>query len=221
MLNSVKDKRERIGRMLQMHANDREDIKEARAGDIVALAGLKNTTTGDTLCDPASPVVLERMDFPDPVIEIAVEPKTKADQEKLGQALARLAHRGSVVPRLGRSARPARPIIKGMGELHLEIIVDRMRASSRSRPMSARRRSPIARPSRGNGRRSSTPTRSRPAARASSARVKMQFEPLEPGAGLRVRERGRRRHRAEGIHPGRREGPRAARWTTACSPASR
>src|SRR5258708_24957816 len=90
-LNSVKDQRERIGRMLQMHANHREDIKEARAGDIVALAGLKNTTTGDTLCDPANPVVLERMEFPDPVIEIAVEPKTKADQEKMGQALARLA----------------------------------------------------------------------------------------------------------------------------------
>ncbi|HLJ22124.1 MAG TPA: elongation factor G, partial [Stellaceae bacterium] len=91
VLNSVKDNRERIGRMLQMHANHREDIKEARAGDIVALAGLKNTTTGDTLCDPGSPVVLERMEFPEPVIEIAVEPKTKGDQEKMGQALARLA----------------------------------------------------------------------------------------------------------------------------------
>ncbi|MGH6991431.1 MAG: elongation factor G, partial [Stellaceae bacterium] len=91
VLNSVKDNRERIGRMLLMHANHREDIKEARAGDIVALAGLKNTTTGDTLCDQEKAVVLERMEFPDPVIEIAVEPKTKGDQEKMGQALARLA----------------------------------------------------------------------------------------------------------------------------------
>src|SRR5258708_31359855 len=91
VLNSVKDERERIGRMLQMHANHREDIKEARAGDILALAGLKYATTGDTLCDPSAPVVLERMEFPDPVIEIAVQPKTKGDQEKMGQALARLA----------------------------------------------------------------------------------------------------------------------------------
>jgi len=89
--NTVKDKKERVGRMLEMHSNSREDIKEARAGDIVALAGLKDTTTGDTLCDPLSPVILERMDFPDPVIEVAVEPKTKADQEKMGTALARLA----------------------------------------------------------------------------------------------------------------------------------
>src|SRR4029079_16752552 len=87
VLNSVKDERERVGRMLQMHANHREDIKETRAGDIVALAGLKNTTTGDTLCDPAKPILLERMEFPQPVIEVAVEPKTKGDQEKMGVAL--------------------------------------------------------------------------------------------------------------------------------------
>src|SRR5262249_24945390 len=88
VLNSTKDNRERVGRMLQMHANHREDIKEARAGDIVAIAGLKNTTTGDTLCDPAEPVVLERMEFPEPVIEVAVEPKSKGDQEKMGVALS-------------------------------------------------------------------------------------------------------------------------------------
>jgi elongation factor G len=90
-MNTVKEKRERIGRMLQMHSNSREDIKEAFAGDIVAIAGLKETTTGDTLCDPLKPVILERMEFPDPVIEIAVEPKTKSDQEKMGLALNRLA----------------------------------------------------------------------------------------------------------------------------------
>ncbi|MGE0714976.1 MAG: elongation factor G [Alphaproteobacteria bacterium] len=126
VLNTVKDGRERIGRMLQMHANHREDIKEARAGDIVALAGLKNTTTGDTLCDPAAPVVLERMEFPEPVIEIAVEPKTKGDQEKMGQALQRLAQEDPSF-RVAVDHESGQTIIKGMGELHLEIIVDRMK----------------------------------------------------------------------------------------------
>ncbi len=126
VLNSVKDKRERVGRMLLMHANSREDVKEARAGDIVALAGLKTTTTGDTLCDLANPVVLESMDFPDPVIEVAVEPKTKADQEKMGQALARLAAEDPSF-RVSTDFESGQTVIKGMGELHLEIIVDRMR----------------------------------------------------------------------------------------------
>ena len=103
MLNTVKDSRERIGRMLLMHANHREDIKEARAGDIVALVGLKNTTTGDTLCDPDKPVVLERMEFPEPVIEVAVEPKTKADQEKMVAGAGQAGAGGSVLPRLDRS----------------------------------------------------------------------------------------------------------------------
>jgi elongation factor G len=126
VLNSVKDQKERIGRMLQMHANHREDIQEARAGDIVALAGLKNSTTGDTLCDPSSAVVLERMEFPEPVIEIAVEPKTKGDQEKMGQALARLAKEDPSF-RVAVDHESGQTIIKGMGELHLEIIVDRMK----------------------------------------------------------------------------------------------
>ncbi|MGQ0664139.1 MAG: elongation factor G [Pseudomonadota bacterium] len=126
VLNSVKDRSERIGRMLLMHANRREDIKEGWAGDIVALAGLKHTTTGETLCDPAHPVVLERMGFPDPVIEVAVEPKTKGDQEKMGLALARLATEDPSF-RVATDAESGQTIIKGMGELHLEIIVDRMR----------------------------------------------------------------------------------------------
>jgi len=124
--NTVKDKKERIGRMLQMHSNSREDVKEARAGDIIALAGLKDTTTGDTLCDPSSQVVLERMEFPDPVIEVAVEPKTKADQEKMGVALNRLAAEDPSF-RVSSDLDSGQTIIKGMGELHLEIIVDRMR----------------------------------------------------------------------------------------------
>ncbi|MCH2630965.1 MAG: elongation factor G [Nisaea sp.] len=124
--NTVKDKKERIGRMLLMHANSREDIKEARAGDIVALAGLKDTTTGDTLCDPQAPVILERMEFPDPVIEVAVEPKTKTDQEKMGAALARLAAEDPSF-RVTSDYESGQTVIKGMGELHLEILVDRMR----------------------------------------------------------------------------------------------
>ena len=126
VLNSTKDKRERIGRMLKMHANNREDIKEARAGDIVALCGLKETTTGDTLCDTVKPVVLEKMDFPEPVIEVAVEPKTKADQEKMGVALHRLATEDPSF-RVSVDHESGQTVIKGMGELHLEIIVDRMR----------------------------------------------------------------------------------------------
>jgi len=124
--NSVKDKKERIGRMLLMHANKRDDIKEAYAGDIIALAGLKDTTTGDTLCDSSNPIVLENMEFPEPVIELAVEPKTKVDIEKMGLALARLAMED---PSFKVSSDPesGQTIIKGMGELHLEIIVDRLK----------------------------------------------------------------------------------------------
>ena len=124
--NSVKEKSERIGRMLLMHANSREDIKEARAGDIVAIAGLKLTTTGDTLCDPRRAVLLERMEFPEPVIEVAVEPKTKADQEKMSVALSRLANEDPSF-RVSIDAESGQTVIKGMGELHLEIIVDRMK----------------------------------------------------------------------------------------------
>jgi len=126
ILNTVKDDRERVGRMLLMHANHREDIKEARAGDIVALCGLKNSTTGETLCDPAKPIVLERMEFPDPVIEVAVEPKTKGDQEKMGEALNRLAKEDPSF-RVSTDQESGQTVIKGMGELHLEIIVDRMK----------------------------------------------------------------------------------------------
>ncbi|RWA83144.1 elongation factor G [Mesorhizobium sp.] len=124
--NTVKGKKERIGRMLQMHANSRADIEEAYAGDIVALAGLKDTTTGDTLGDPLHPVILERMEFPDPVIQIAIEPKTKNDQEKMGLALHRLAAEDPSF-RVKTDEESGQTIIAGMGELHLDIIVDRMR----------------------------------------------------------------------------------------------
>lgn len=126
VVNSVKDKKEKVGRMLLMHANDREDIQVAYAGDIVALAGLKDTTTGDTLCAANAPIILERMEFPDPVIEVAVEPKTKADQEKMGVALNRLAREDPSF-RVATDHESGQTIIKGMGELHLEILVDRMK----------------------------------------------------------------------------------------------
>ena len=130
VLNATKDRRERIGRMLMMHANSRDDVEVARAGDIIALAGMKETTTGDTLSDPHRPVILESMDFPDPVIEIAVEPKTKSDQEKMSVALRRLAAEDpsfqvAVDPESGQT------IMKGMGELHLDILVDRLKREFR------------------------------------------------------------------------------------------
>ena len=125
IMNTVKDKRERVGRMLLMHSNTREDVNEARAGDIIALAGLKDTTTGDTLCDANNLVVLERIEFPNPVIEIAVEPKTQSDQEKMSTALHRLAAEDPSF-RVSSDPESGQMIIKGMGELHLEIIVDRM-----------------------------------------------------------------------------------------------
>ena len=125
-LNSVKDKKEKVGRMLLMHANSREDIDEAYAGDIVALAGLKETTTGDTLCATSAPIILERMEFPEPVIELSVEPKTKADQERMGIALNRLAAEDPSF-RVSTDHESGQTIIKGMGELHLDILVDRMK----------------------------------------------------------------------------------------------
>jgi elongation factor G len=123
VINSTKERKERIGRMLLMHANNREDIKEAYAGDIVALAGLKDVRTGDTLCDPNKPVILEKMEFPEPVIEIAIEPKSKADQEKLGVALAKLVAEDPSF-RVHTDQESGQTILKGMGELHLDIKVD-------------------------------------------------------------------------------------------------
>jgi elongation factor G len=126
LLNSTKGKKERVGRMMMMHSNERQEIDEAGAGDIIALAGLKDTTTGDTLCDPSKPLILETMTFPEPVIEIAIEPKTKGDQEKMATALARLAAEDPSF-RVETDIESGQTIMKGMGELHLDILVDRMR----------------------------------------------------------------------------------------------
>ncbi len=125
VLNATKDRKERIGRILQMHANTREDKDAVFAGDIVAAVGFKNTTTGDTLCDPAHPIVLEKMDFPEPVISVAIEPKTKADQDKLGKALGSLSEEDPTF-RVHTDDETGQTIIAGMGELHLEVLVDRM-----------------------------------------------------------------------------------------------
>jgi elongation factor G len=126
VINSVKGKKERVGRMVQMHANAREEIKEVRAGDIAALIGMKDVTTGETLCDAAKPIILVRMDFPEPVISVAVEPKTKDDQEKMGIALGKLAQEDPSF-RVKTDEETGQTIISGMGELHLDILVDRMR----------------------------------------------------------------------------------------------
>jgi elongation factor G len=182
VLNSVKGKRERVGRMLLMHSNNREEIKWASAGDIVAVVGLKETTTGDTLCDPAKPVVLERMEFPDPVIEVAVEPRTKADMEKMGMALARLAAEDPSF-RVSTDVESGQTVIKGMGELHLEIIVDRLKREFKvdanvGAPQVAYRETiskeytidyTHKKQSGGSGQ---------------FARIKVTFAPLEPGSGF-------------------------------------
>jgi elongation factor G len=182
VLNTVKDNRDRVGRMLLMHANHREDVKEARAGDIVALAGLKGATTGDTLSDPAHPVVLERMEFPEPVIEIAVEPKTKGDQEKMGQALARLATEDPSF-RVSVDHESGQTVIKGMGELHLEIIVDRMKREFKvdanvGAPQVAYRET-ITRAAEID-----YIHRKQTGGAGQFARVKIRFEPMPPGSGF-------------------------------------
>ncbi|MEQ9491580.1 MAG: elongation factor G [Alphaproteobacteria bacterium] len=182
VLNSVKDNKERVGRMLLMHANNREEIKMAVAGDIVALVGMKSTTTGDTLCDPAKPIILERMEFPDPVIEIAVEPKTKSDQEKMGTALQRLAAEDPSF-RVATDEESGQTIIKGMGELHLEIIVDRMKREFKvdaniGAPQVAYRET-ITRPAQVD-----YTHKKQTGGSGQFARIILDFEPQEPGAGF-------------------------------------
>jgi len=182
VLNSVKDKQERIGRMLLMHANSREDVKEANAGDIVALAGLKLTTTGETLCDPNNPVILERMEFPDPVIEVAIEPKTKGDQEKMGMALVRLAQEDPSF-RVTTDQESGQTILKGMGELHLEIKVDILKRTYKvdanvGAPQVAYRES-LTKPVTVD-----YTHKKQTGGSGQFARVKLEFEPLEPVSGF-------------------------------------
>jgi len=181
MMNSTKGKRERVGRMMMMHAINREEIEEAYAGDIIALAGLKETTTGDTLCDPANAVVLETMTFPEPVIEIAVEPKSKADQEKMGLALARLAAEDPSF-RVETNFESGQTIMKGMGELHLDILVDRMRREFKveaniGAPQVAYRET-ISRPTEID-----YTHKKQTGGTGQFARIKLEITPTEPGEG--------------------------------------
>ena len=181
VLNSTVDKKESIGRMLLMHANNREEVKEANSGDIIALVGLKEVTTGETLCDINNPIILEKMDFPDPVIEVAVEPKTKVDHEKMGTALGRLAQEDPSF-RVTTDEESGQTIIKGMGELHLEILVDRMKREFKveanvGAPQVAYRET-ISKES------DVDYTHKKQSGGAGQfARVKIKFEPQEPGDG--------------------------------------
>ncbi|MFL1780793.1 Elongation factor G [Candidatus Hepatincolaceae symbiont of Richtersius coronifer] len=182
VLNSVKDKKERIGRMLLMHANQREEIKQASAGDIVALVGLKYTTTGDTLCTVEDPIILERMEFPNPVMEIAIEPKTKADQEKMGLALSRLVSEDPSL-RVKLDEESGQTILAGMGELHLEIIVDRMKreynvAANVGAPQVAYREAF------GNPVEVDYTHKKQSGGSGQFARVKIKFTPTPPGSGF-------------------------------------
>ena len=210
MLNSTKDKRERVGRMLLMHANNREDIKEAYAGDIVALAGLKDTRTGDTLCDPHKPVILEKMEFPEPVIEIAIEPKSKADQEKLGVALSKLAaedpsFRVSTDPESGQT------ILKGMGELHLDIKVDILK---RTYKVDANIGAPqVAYREKLTKKTEIDYTHKKQSGGSGQfAKVKIVFEPAEPGRRAR-----RSNRRSSAARCRRNTSPASRRASTACS----
>ncbi len=182
VINSTKDRKERIGRMLLMHANSREDIKDASAGDIVAIAGLKDTTTGDTLCDPNHAVILERMDFPEPVIEVAVEPKSTADQEKMGLALSRLVSEDPSL-RVSTDEESGQTVLKGMGELHLEIIIDRMRREFKveaniGAPQVAYRETIT------KAADIDFTHKKQSGGAGQFARIKITFEPLEPGSGF-------------------------------------
>ena len=219
--NSVKDKRERIGRLLQMHANKREEIEEVRAGDIAAAIGLRDTRTGDTLCDDDKPIILEAMKFPAPVIDVAIEPKTKADQDKLAIALAKLSEEDPTF-RVHSDAETGQTIISGMGELHLEIIVDRMQREFKvdaniGRPQVAYRETirrrvekvegKFIRQSGGRGQYGHVVISMEPRA----ARGRALFSRTRSSGGVIPREY---------IRPGR-ERDQAKRSTTACSPGTR
>ena len=207
VFNSSKDKRERISRILQMHANHREDRDEIYAGELAAAVGLKNTGTGDTLCDPSKPVVLESMEFPEPVIMVAIEPKTKADEEKLGNSLQRLAEEDPTF-RVFTDEETGQTIIQGMGELHLEIIVDRLTRefgvdANVGKPQVAYRETIRNKVEKVEGRfvRQS-------GGRGQYGHVRINMEPNRHGRRLRVREQDHGRRRAPGLHPvGRRRHP--------------
>ena len=208
--NTTKDKKERIGRLLQMHANHREDKDACFAGDIVAAVGLKQTTTGDTLSDPAHPIVLEELTFPEPVIHVAVEPKTKADQDKLSKALFALSEEDPTF-RVRSDEETGQTVISGMGELHLEVLVDRMLRefsvdANVGKPQVAYRET-IRKPVEKIEERYIRQT----GGRGQYGHVVISLEPTGPGRRLRVRRQDHRRRDPQGVHPlGRRRHPGGA-----------
>ena len=206
LLNSPRDRKERVGRMLLMHANHREDTKEAYAGDIIALAGLKEARTGDTLCDLQKPVILEKMEFPDPVIEIAVEPKTKGDQERLGVALSRLAAEDPSF-RVSTDQESGQTILKGMGELHLDIKVDILKRTYKvdvnvGQPQVAYRETITKEVNHAYTHKKQS------GGSGQFAHIELEVKPSGVGNGNHFDAEDRRRRGAEGIHPRRREGRR-------------
>ena len=215
----IKGRKERIGRLLQMHANDRTEIKEVRAGDIAAAVGLKDVITGDTLCDPEEIITLEKMEFPEPVISVAVEPKTKADQEKMGLALQRLAKEDPSF-RVHTDEESGQTIISGMGELHLEIIVDRMKREFKveanvGKPQVAYRETIRATvESEGKFVRQS-------GGRGQYGHVWLQARAERAGQGLRVHQRHRRRQPCRGSTSRRSTRASRKRWRAASSPVTR
>ena len=201
-MNSVKGQKERIGRLLQMHANERKEIKFVEAGDIAAAVGLKNVTTGDTLCAVDAPVILERMEFPEPVISQAVEPKTKADQEKMALALNRLAQEDPSF-RVRTDEESGQTIISGMGELHLEILVDRMKRefnveASVGKPQVAYRET-----IRSVVENAECKFAKQSGGRGQYGHVVLKLEPLEPGKGFEFVDAIKGRRGSARIHPGR------------------
>ncbi len=223
VVNSTKDRKERIGKIYQMHANKREERPSAQAGDIIAVQGLKQTTTGDTLCDPANPVILESMTFPEPVISVAIEPKTKSDQEKLGTAIQRLAEEDPTF-RVQLDEETGQTVISGMGELHLDILVDRMRRefnveANVGKPQVAYRET-----IRRKVEKVEYTHKKQTGGSGQYARVIVKRRAAAAGqrlADLRVRQRRQRRPHPQGVHPlgGRRCAGRAC--STASWPASR
>ena len=198
VFNVAKGRKERIGRLLRMHANKREEIQEIRAGDIAAAVGLRTVSTGDTICDDKHPIVLESIDFPTPVIQLAVEPKTKADQEKLGMAIQKLAQEDPTF-RVNTDPETGQTILSGMGELHLEIIVDRMMrefgvGANVGKPQVAYRET-IRRPAEAEGRHIK-----QTGGHGQYGVAKIRVEPLPAGLRLRIRQRDFRRLDSEGIH---------------------
>ena len=201
--NVAKGRKERVGRLMRMHANKREDIQEIMAGDICAAVGLKTVSTGDTICDEDHPIALETIDFPTPVIQLAVEPKTKADQEKMGMAIAKLAQEDPTF-RVNTDPETGQTILSGMGELHLEIIVDRMMrefgvVANVGKPQVAYRET-IRQTAEYDYTHKKQTGGSGQYARTQAARG------ADPGRGLRVRKRNQGRQHSEGIHSGDREG---------------